>query len=304
MKEIIESQDGKKIYVYCWDKVQEPKAMIQILHGMGEHAGRYKEFAEYLNKQGYIVYASDHRGHGKTAGSVENLAYIGENGFNAIVEDKHLIFQQMKKEHPKLPTYLIGHSFGSFLSQEYILRYGSELNGVVLIGSAAQRGLKVQAGYLVASIGRMFFGEKRQSKFMDHLSFGNFNKRFKADKSKHAWICSDMNAVKKYEEDPFCGGVSTIGFYYYFLKALKNIYKQERLNLIPKRLPIYIAAGAEDPVGEYGKSVYNLFTLYKDIGLNDVKLKLYPGMRHEVLNEVDKDKVYEDLLTWINDVKG
>jgi len=300
MKEIVEAHGGKKVYVYCWDKVREPKAMVQIFHGMGEHAGRCKEFAEYLNKHGYLVYASDHRGHGKTAGSVENLAYIGEDGFNAIIEDKHLIFQQMRKEHPELPMILIGHSFGSFLSQEYITKYANELKGVALLGSAAQKGLKIHAGYMIAAIGRSIFGEKRQSSFMDFLSFRNFNNRFKSDKSKHAWICSDMDVVKKYEEDPFCGGVSRIGFYYYFLKALKNLYKQERLDKIPKGLPIYIAAGEEDPVGEYSKSVYNLFKIYKEFGINDVKLKLYSKMRHEILNEVNKKQVFKDLLDWLN----
>lgn len=301
MRETLETKDGTKLHVYCWDKVQAPKAMIQIFHGMAEHAGRYKEFAEYLNAHGFIVYASDHRGHGKTAGKVEDLGYIGEDGFNAIVEDKHFIFQQMKQEHPELPMFLIGHSFGSFLSQEYIIRYGRELNGVILSGSAMQNGLPVFAGGIISSICRLISGEKKQSKFMDSLSFGTYNKRCKNDSHKFAWLSTDQNQVKKYAEDPFCGTVFTVGFFYHFLKGLKKLYKRERLASIPGNLPIFIVAGDEDPVGSYGKSVKNLFEMYKELGMTNVNLKLYPGLRHEILNEVRNDLVYLDLLDWLND---
>lgn len=198
----IKAADGKEMYVYCWDNVKKPKAMIQIFHGMAEHGGRYKDFAEFLNSHGYIVYAADHRGHGKTAGTVENLGYIGKDGFNVIIEDKHLIFEQMKKEHPELPVFLLGHSFGSFLAQEYILKYGNELNGVILSGSAAQKGMVTAAGRLISSFERLIHGEKKPNKLLDSLSFGNYNKRFKADGHKFAWLSTDMKQVSKYEEGP------------------------------------------------------------------------------------------------------
>ena len=299
MKDSINAKDGKKLFVYCWDKVEEPKAMIQIFHGMAEHAGRYKEFAEFLNAQGFIVYASDHRGHGKTSGAVEELGYIGEDGFNVIVEDKHLIFEQMQLEHPGLPVFLLGHSFGSFLAQEYILRYGAELQGVILSGSAAQRGAQVFAGSLVASIERRIFGDRKQSKLLDHLSFGSYNKKIHNAGHKFAWLSTNLKEVEKYENDPFCGTVFTTGFFYYFMKGLKILYKKNRLSSIPKCLPIYILAGEEDPVGNYGELVKQLFKLYKEIGITDVQLKLYPGFRHEILNEVNKNLVYVDLLNWL-----
>ena len=209
MMDKIKAKDGKESYIYCWYKVKEPKAMLQIFHGMAEHAGRYKDFAQYLNSQGFIVYASDHRGHGKTAGTIEELGYIGKDGFNATVEDKRLIFQKMKEEHPELPMFLLGHSFGSFLAQEYIIRYGSELKGVILSGSALQKGLQVYAGSMISSIEKLIWGEKKQSKLLDHLSFGSYNKRIKDDEHKFAWLSTDLNQVKKYEDDPFCGTVFT-----------------------------------------------------------------------------------------------
>ncbi|MBL4932793.1 alpha/beta hydrolase [Clostridium paridis] len=302
MVENLTAKDGKNLYVYCWDKADNPKGMIQIFHGMAEHSGRYKEFAEYLNRKGFIVYSSDHRGHGKTADTVEEIGIIGEDGFNAIVEDKHLIFEQMKQEHPELPMFLLGHSFGSFLAQEYIIRYGKELKGVVLSGSAAQKGAEVYLGGLISSFQREISGEKKQSKLLDTLSFGSYNKRFKGDGYKFSWLSTDLKEVKKYEEDPFCGAVFSIGFFYYLMKGLRNLYKKERLKLIQQELPIFIISGEDDPVGGYGKLVKGLFEIYKEIGIRDVTLKLYPGFRHEILNEVKKREVYEDILNWLNHI--
>lgn len=300
MKECIKAKDGKKLYVYCWDKVQKPKAMVQIFHGMAEHAGRYKDFAEYLNSNGFIVYASDHRGHGKTAGSVEKLGDIGEDGFNAIIEDKNLIFQQMKAEHPELPMFLLGHSFGSFLAQEYIIRYGNTLDGVILSGSAAQKGPQVYAGRLITSVQRLIHGKKKQSKLMDKLSFGNFNKRFKADGHNFAWLSTDLKQVQKYEDDPYCGTIFTIGFFYYLMKAFKSLYKKDRLALIPKTLPVFVVSGQDDPVGGYGKLVKTLYEIYKGTGIEQVQIKLYQGCRHEILNETNNKVVYEDILKWLS----
>ncbi|MDS0526706.1 lysophospholipase [Clostridium sp. SHJSY1] len=298
----IKAKDGKNLYTYCWDKVENPKAVIQIFHGMAEHSGRYEKFSEYLNKHGYIVYASDHRGHGKTAETIEELGYIGEDGFNTIVLDKHLMFQQIKDKYPKLPIFLFGHSFGSFLAQEYIIRYGNELKGVILSGSAAEKGFKVWGGRLVSSIERQIFGEKKKGRIMNALTLETYNKRFETDGSQLSWISSDLNEVRKYEEDPYCGKVFSVGFFYYLMKGLSRLYKKERLVLIPTNLPIYIISGEDDPVGGYGKLVKKLFKIYKNIGIKDVDIKLYLGFRHEIINEKNKIEVYEDILKWLNHI--
>jgi alpha-beta hydrolase superfamily lysophospholipase len=298
----IKTKDGMELYTYCWDKVEKPKAMIQIFHGMAEHSGRYNEFAEYLNSNGYIVYASDHRGHGRTVGTLSELGYIGKDGFNVIIQDKHLIFEKMKQEHPEIPMLLLGHSFGSFLAQEYIIRYGNELKGVILSGSAAQIGFKVYGGRLISSFERLILGEKKQSKLLNALSFGSYNKRFVSDRHKFAWLSTNLEEVKKYQEDPFCGTVFTTGFFYYFMKGLIMIYKKKRLATISKQLPIYIISGQEDPVGEYGKLVRKLNKIYKDIGIRNLQMKMYPGFRHEILNEINKKIVYEDIMNWLDHV--
>lgn len=297
----IRAKDGKELYVYCWNNVIKPKAMIQIFHGMAEHSERYANFAEYLNSNGFIVYSSDHRGHGKTEGTVDKLGYIGKDGFNSIVEDKHLIQEQMKADYPELPIFIFGHSFGSFVAQEYILRYGKELKGVILCGSAAQRGPQVLAGTLISSIEKAIFGDKKQSNLLNYLSFGSYNRGIDDNGHKFSWLSTDLKEVSKYEEDPFCGTIFTTGFFYYFLKGVSKLYDKERLMKIPKELPIYIISGEKDPVGGNGKLVKELYKIYKEIGIRDIQMKLYPGARHELLNEIKKLEVYEDLLNWLTD---
>lgn len=300
MTDRIKAADGKELYLYRWGNVENPKGMIQIFHGMAEHAGRYAQLAEYLNSQGYIVYAGDHRGHGKTEECEENLGYIGRDGFNAIVEDKHLIQEHMQLKYPQLPMLILGHSFGSFVAQEYILRYGKELKGAILCGSAAQKGALVMTGRAISSVEKTLFGEKKPDKLLDSLSFGSYNKRIRDKEHKFAWLNTQENEVRKYEEDPFCGMVCTIGFYYYMFKGLSKLYDKERLDEIPKNLPIYIISGEEDPVGGYGRLVKELYEIYKKAGVSNVNIKLYPGARHELLLEADKEEVYKELLGWLD----
>jgi alpha-beta hydrolase superfamily lysophospholipase len=202
-----------------------------------------------------------------------------------------------------LPIIVFGHSFGSFLVQEYIIRYGSEISGAVICGSAARTGPEIAMGKAVAYIQKGIFGERRKAKFIEALTFGSYNRRIKDSKSKVAWVSSDAEEVRKYEEDPLCGTIFTAGFYYYLFKAFSKLYKKERLSKIPQHLPILIIAGEEDPVGGYGKLVKKLYKIYKANRINDLQLKLYSGGRHEILNEVNRDEIFSDVLEWLEKVK-
>jgi len=297
----IKGQDGKDVFVYCWDDVSHPKAVVQIFHGMAEHAERYKDFAKYLNQQGYIVYADDHRGHGKTAGNVEDLGYIGEDGFNQIVEDEHTIMKDIKEKYRSLPVIIFGHSFGSFIAQEFIIRYGEEVSATVLCGSAARKGLEVSLGQKISALEKYLFGERNQSKLLDYLSFNNYNKGIKDSTSKFAWLSRDPEEVRKYEDDPYCGRLFTTGFFYYLFQGLSQLYVKERLAQIPKELPIFIIAGDRDPVGNQGRSVKKLHSFYKEANVKDVQCKLYKGGRHELLNEINKNEVFNDIATWVKE---
>jgi alpha-beta hydrolase superfamily lysophospholipase len=295
------ANDNQIISVYCWDEVETPRAIIQIFHGMAEHAGRYAGFAKYMNTQDIIVIGNDHRGHGKTSQLNGKPGVIGKNGFYKIVEDELMITKMLKEKYPNTPIFIFAHSFGSFVGQEYITKYSSEIDGIILSGSAAQKGLEFKLAKILALIQISIFGEEKKAKFLELLCFRNYNKKIQNPNSTFDWLSCDIKEVKKYDHDPLCGFICSIGFYYYFTDGLVHLYKREKLAKIPKTLSIFLISGQEDPVGKYGKRVQKLYNIYKALGLSDLNLKLYQGSRHELLNELNKGKVTEDVLEWIND---
>lgn len=294
------SYDGKKIFLHKWDDVSNPIGVVQIFHGMAEHGGRYDTFAKYLNERGYIVYADDHRGHGKTADSIEKLGYIGDNGFDSIVEDEYFITKEIKSKYPSLPIFIFAHSFGSFIGQEYINRYSNEVNGVILSGSAKRDGLGIDIGLAVTKLFRKFGDESKNNNFIETIIFGNYNKKIKDNTSKNAWLSSDKKQVEKFDNDEYCGAVFTTNFYYNLFSGCKGLYLSEKTTKINKSLPIFIIAGEMDPVGNYGKLVKKLFNHYKNLNISNLKMKLYPKGRHELTNEVNNLEVFDDILKWIN----
>lgn len=295
------SGDGQDIFVYKWSpKYIEVKGILQIAHGMAETAERYENFARLLTEEGYIVYANDHRGHGKTAGAVENLGYLGPDGFNWLVEDMHQLTKIIKKENPSIPLFLLGHSMGSFAAQKYIMLYAYEIEGLILSGSNGRQGLALYIGALLAKIEMKIHGPKSQSKTLDKLLFGNFNKKFQPNRTKFDWLSRDEVQIDKYIKDPYCGTVFTTEFFYDFINGLKEIEKRENFQFIPKDLPIYIFSGDKDPVGGFGKGVKNLITRYEDHGVEDLEYKIYEDGRHEMLNEVNRDQVMKDIINWID----
>lgn len=295
----IQGNDGWQIYLRVWDQVENPLGIVQIFHGMAEHGGRYADFAKYLNSKGYIVYADDHRGHGLSLGENKVLAYVGEDGFNNIVEDERIISLMIKEKYKGLPLYIFAHSFGSFIGQEYILRYSNEISGIILSGSAKQDGPEIKAGGFLASVQSSIFHDWKPAKLLDRLSFGSYNDKVDNKRTKFDWLSRDQAQVDKYIEDDLSGYISPVNFYYNLFKGLKNLYKPERLKGINKDLPILILSGHMDPVGKYGDSLKELYKTYNDIGLKDVLLKLYQGGRHELLNEINKDEVYDFIYEWI-----
>ena len=294
----ITADDKTVLQLHVWDDAEQPRGVIQLLHGMAEHAARYDDFARAMNARGFIIYAHDHRGHGQTAGSVEKLGYIGEDGFNRITQDAYELTKLIKGWHPGLPIFIMGHSFGSFIVQEYITRYGNEVQGVILSGSALIDGPQVTLGKLVATLMAMLMDESKQSPLLNKLNFGSYNKRIDSPASANSWLSRDTALVKKYDDDPYCGTIFTINFYKHFLTGLTRLYKHEKLAAIPKSLPILILSGDMDPVGQYGNGPKRLNALYNKLGLTQVKLKLYPDARHEIINETNHAEVIKDIGDW------
>lgn len=290
--------NGGDVFTWCWSTEDKPVGMLQIFHGMAEHAERYDDFAGYMNTKGFAVYACDQRGHGRTGETNKSSCHIDNDGFNGIIEDQKLLSKLIQEKHPGTPLYVLGHSFGSFAAQEYIKHYGDNILGAILSGSCMMKGPDVKAGYIIALLS-LVFGRRRSNAFIDKLSFGSYNKAIESPASKFSWLSSDEDQVKKYEADSFCGNVMSTNFYYCFFKGLNRLYDAGNANKIPKTLPIYIMSGDSDPVGKYGAGVTKLYEWYKMLGIKDLQIKLYKGGRHEIINESNREEVYRDISVWL-----
>ncbi|MEV2696011.1 alpha/beta hydrolase [Paenibacillus larvae] len=289
------------IHVYTWQPLEQVpiRGVVQIAHGMTETAKRYERFAASLAKEGYIVYANDHRGHGLTAKHPDELGYVGEDGFNWMVRNMGQLSEEIKRRHPGLPLFLFAHSMGSFLAQKYIYTFSRHIDGVILSGSNGPRGIELALGIAVTRTIMSIKGKKYRSKWVDSLEFGGFNKAFEPTKTPFDWLSRDEEEVEKYIADPYCGNLSTVSFYHDFFRLLRDIHKTESMSKIPKDLPIFVLAGEQDPVGNMGKGIQKLMKTYSRLGLQ-AESKLYPGARHEILNELNRDEVTIDVIDWLN----
>jgi alpha-beta hydrolase superfamily lysophospholipase len=293
-------RDGERIFVYKWcPEGKEPKAIVQIAHGLVETAARYRRLAEALTANGFLVYANDHRGHGQTAPSLEEVGYWGEDGFNASVENLAILTRLIKKENPDLPLFLFGHSMGSFFAQNYLTKYGEGLCGVILSGSNDHPGPALNLGIAIARRELAKSGPRPPSPKLHQLSFGAYNKGFKPARTAFDWLSRDEEEVDKSINDPYCGGIASVGLYYDLFCGLKETYKKKNRQRIPEDLPVYIFSGAKDPVGRNGKGVRKLVRSYQKLEIKDLTYKIYQDGRHEMLNELNRDRVIKDLLTWL-----
>lgn len=293
---------GVEIFVYKWlpEESVQVKGVVQVAHGMAETAARYEGFARALTNDGFIVYANDHIGHGKTAGDVQKLGDLGEDGFNSMVESMHGLNEMIREENCNLPIFLFGHSMGSFLTQRYICLYGRGLKGAILSGSCGKQGIIIDIGRLIAKREIKKVGRTAKSIKLNKLSFGSYNNYFKPTRTDFDWLSRDKDEVDKYMEDSFCGTIFTTGFFYDFLGGLKIIASDIEINNVPKDLPIYIFSGDKDPVGKNGKGVLKLIKTYKEHGIADLTYKLYKDGRHEMLNEINREEVTFDVVKWLN----
>ena len=290
--------EGYVLKGHIWE-AEDAKAIVMLCHGMAEHIERYDNFATFLANNNYTVVGYDQRGHGKTAGSVENLGYMSDDdNFVALVEDLHETNKMVKEKYPNMKIFLLGHSMGSFVSQRYIQLYGDTIDGVVLSGSALNKGLLFSVGYKLAKGICKKHGRKYHSELMNNMSFGSYNKKFKPNRTEYDWLSRNEENVDKYIADPFCGTLFTVSFFMDMIHLFLVMGKE--FDKVRKDLPIYIMSGEMDPVGSMGKATKKLAEEYKKNGVKDVELKLYPEGRHEMLNEINKEEVYANVLSWLN----
>ncbi|MCA1951193.1 MAG: alpha/beta hydrolase [Treponema sp.] len=311
MKELtryITAKDGTQLFVRIWSPEAAPKAVVQVVHGMAEHSQRYGRLAEALCKAGYEVWADDHRGHGQTAQGGKNAPESGgllghcadKDGFNKVVADLKMISAFIKQERPNLPLFLFGHSWGSFLAQAYIERSEHNLAGCILSGTRGPGGPEVPVGAALASLIAFIRGCRKFSPLVYNLADGPYNKAFKPNRTNFDWLSRDEREVDAYVADPLCGFPCSVAFYRDLARGLQSIHRKEALDRIPKNLPLFIFAGSADPVGDMGKSPTKLVEAYKQQGIKDLEFILYPEGRHEMLNEINREEVIQNLLAWIN----
>ncbi|PID97177.1 MAG: alpha/beta hydrolase, partial [Actinomycetales bacterium] len=238
----LKADDGTSLALYHWSCPQ-PKAVVQIAHGMAEHAGRYDYLAQKLVAAGYEVYAHDHRGHGKTANAGDLGYFADHNGWNAVIGDMNTVGKYISAQLPDLPRVLLGHSMGSLLSRSYIFKYGDQLAGLVLSGTAGPAGVLGGVGMLIARSQRLIFGNRHRSKLLTKLSFGAYNKQFQPIRSEFDWLSRDPEQVAAYIADPKCGQIHTTGFYVDLLGGIAQINKAENIANVRSELPILLISG-------------------------------------------------------------
>ena len=297
-----DSRDGvSKIYAVKWIPEGNPKAILQITHGMAEYAERYDDFASYMTEHGFLVVGDDHLGHGKTAGvNQSQLGYICKKHSDTVmVRDEHRLKKTIQEEYPGLPYFVLGHSMGSFIIRNYIYRYGTGINGAIIMGTGMQPKALLRFSLGLAAIQRVLLGGDHVAGFIDKLAFGTYNKRTNKDDTSAGWLTKDKSIQERYINDPHAGFTFTVNGFETLFKLIWNLHDRKNLEKMPKDLPILVTSGDEDPVGNYGEAVKQVYESYKELGIKDVTLRMYPGCRHEILNETEKDQVYEDIRTWI-----
>ncbi len=277
------SADGRQIAAYRWDPAGEPRAVVQLTHGMGEHAKRYEHVARALTDAGYVVYAQDQRGHGASA-DPDALGDLGEGGWPGLVDDIGLLSARIRAEHPGLPLILLGHSMGSFAVQQYVLDHSEDVDAVVLTGTGA-------IDLLEAALD------------LDQpLDLALFNAAFQPARTDFDWLSRDPDVVDAYVADPFCGfGLDTISTKAMFAGA-RRLADPEQVARMRSSLPVYIAVGEADPVNGGLTLLTPLADRYTQAGITDLVVRTYPEARHEVFNETNKDEVIADLLAWLDRV--
>lgn len=305
------TKDGFEHWINRWIPDADPsapeespkiKGLVIFNHGLAEHSMRYDRFGTVLSENGYVFNAFDMRGHGRTAeisltnknGMFGKLA--DKNGFERVVDDVDEIMDELISAYPGVPVILMAHSFGSFVAQSYIERYHGKIKGCILIGTAGPRPLLIGFGDFFAKLTKLLVGPDKESHLLEVLAFGSYNSRIKNCQSPFDWLTKDQLILKMHESDVWSNIHLKISFFCDMMHGLKTIHKKSNMAQIDKDLPIYLLFGSDDPVGDYGKTPKALAACYKKLGIQNVTVKEYPGDRHEILNETDREQVEKDIL--------
>ena len=292
------------LHAIRWIPEGEPVAILQIIHGMQEYVDRYDEFANYLAERGILVIGNDHLGHGGSVGERGTYGYFCKNDpATVLVRDAHRLKKMTQEDFPGVPCFILGHSFGSFVAREYITRYGTGIKGAIIQGTAFMPSGTVKSLGGLVNFLQVVMGEKYRSTMVNNMAFKGYLKKIPNPRTQQDWLSHNEASVDKYVADPACNFVFTLNGFKTMAELLKRIQDTDKMEDIPKDLPILITAGKEDPVGNYGEGPEKLYNIYKnDLQIKNVDLKLYDGMRHELQQEIGREQVYADQYEWIKKV--
>ncbi len=278
----------------------KPKAILQIVHGMAEHIGRYEEFATWMAEQGFLVIANDHLGHGKSVSDNGTYGYFCKNDpTTVLVRDVHRLKKLTQETYPGIPCFILGHSMGSFLVRNYICKYGTGIQGAIVMATGMPPKSSLTFGKAFARMQNSFCGSTHVSNMLHQLIFGKCNDKIENAKTEWDWLCRDEATVERYMADKRCGFKFTANGFQTFFEMILRLYKHENLAGMPADLPVMLMAGSEDPVGRYFEDIKMLADSYEKIGMQDVTVKKYDGARHELLHEPEKKTVFEDISNWL-----
>lgn len=302
----VSSDELHRIHAIRWIPEGTVKGVLQICHGMSEYIDRYDEFACFMAEHGYVVTGHDYLGHGLSVKSKEELGFFADYlGNSKLISDIFKLKCLTGKEYSHVPYYIMGHSFGSLLTREFLTTYKDGIDGAVIMGTMNNSMIEAKIAKFLCYVTAMFHksGMRYRSAFINNLSIGHFDSFFKEEDVRNAWVTSDEEERKKYNGDALCNFIFTVGAYKDLMDGLIEVNKKSNLESMRKDLPILMVSGEHDPVGNMGKGVKKLYKTYKKLGLN-VRLKLYRGARHELLHERKKDKVFQEILCFIESTQN
>ena len=297
------SRDGKNNVYACLytPKSTTAKGIIQLVHGMVDYVERYEPLAEFLTGEGYIVAGNHHLGHGKTAKCDEDLGFFGEeSSVDTLLRDIHTMNRYLRDQFPTLPLVIFGHSMGSFLARLYIEKYPHSIKGAVIHGTSGPIAA-VGMGKALASLIIKNKGVRHRSPLLKKIAFMGYNSRFPKSEGKNAWLTRDTAAIAGHDDDPFASFTFTASAYRDLFIMLRESNRKEWFSLYPKSLPTLVVSGDADPVGKYGKGPAYVYKRLMMSGCEKVALKLYSGARHELFLETNRQEVFCDLLSWLNE---
>ena len=296
------STNGKnKILARICTPDKPPKAVVQIAHGIAEHISRYDPFMFFLAENGYVAVGNDHLGHGLSAENEhEHGIFDNQNGWTYAVDDMKALRDQVRQEFHDIPYIFFGHSMGSFLTRTYLIRYPDQYDAAILSGTGQQSPALINAGFFAANLLTLLRGPGADGKLLNDMAFGSYCKKIDNPRTPFDWLSTNEENVDRYIADPLCGFVAKCSMYRDMMGGLKFLTKQSNIDKMNKDAPIYFMSGAEDPVGDYGAGVEKAYRAFCDAGLHDVTMKLYPGGRHEMLNETNREEVMQDILAWLD----